>query len=134
MKLLNKKLMVPEKTPFQGGDDGQTSTDGALVEEVATVTRTVGGSSKHVLPKFIAVRETLLVGSDDADALAQESRVLLCNVERAGVVDEDDLLGGGREVLDEGGGFEDGLVGVVEILLDGVDVQWAETFAEEDLL
>jgi hypothetical protein len=58
----------------------------------------------------------------------------LCDIEGAGVVDKDDLFGGSCEVVDESRGFEDGLVGVVVVLLNCVEVQWAEALAEKDLL
>ena len=52
----------------------------------------------------------------------QEGGVGSGNVEGAGVVDEDDLFGGGGQVFDKAVGLKDGLLGRGEVGLPRVDV------------
>lgn len=120
----------------EGRDDGEAGTDGGLVVDLgARLLR----SAEDLLPKLVGAREGLLVGSDDADAIAKEEWVGVGDVLGAGVVDEDGLVAGGLEVLDQlgrgegslGGGGElggdivdgdSGIVRVVDSLLAGADV------------
>jgi len=81
----------------QGGDDGQPSTDGRLVVDLGTGRR---GRREDILPQLVRSREGLFVGSHDRDTLAQEGRVQVRNILRAGVVDEDDRVRRAGEVID----------------------------------
>lgn len=88
---------------------------------VDTSSRSLSGR-EDILPQLIGARESLLVGGDDADALAQCEGIQLGDVLGARVVDKNGLGGGLGKVLDDlgkgegglGGGSE-GIDGVVEV-------------------
>ncbi|KAE8141165.1 hypothetical protein BDV38DRAFT_268823 [Aspergillus pseudotamarii] len=86
----------------EGGDHGETCTDGALMVYKGLA---LCGGSKNVLPQGEVGGETLLVGGNDGDALAEENGVGAGEGEVAGVVDENGATRGGGEV---GGNFVDG--------------------------
>lgn len=88
---------------------------------VDTSSRSLGGR-EDILPQLIGARESLLVGGDDADALAQGEGVQLGNVLGACVVDEDGLGGGLGKVLNDLGKSEGGLGGGSEGIDDIFEV------------
>ncbi|KAB8241859.1 hypothetical protein BDV35DRAFT_384531 [Aspergillus flavus] len=95
-------LIASANEVAEGGDHGETCADGALMVHEGLA---LCGSSENVLPQGEVGGETLLVGGDDGDALAEEDGVGASEGEVAGVVDEDGATGGRGEV---GGNFVDG--------------------------
>lgn len=100
-----------------GADDGEAGAARGLVVEVAAgCVAAVTGGREDGVPEGEGVADALLVGSHNVDAGGEEGGVLGGDVERGGVVNEDDLSWGGLEPL-EGLGWEGwrGDVGGLEI-------------------
>jgi len=71
---------------LQGGQNRQTGTNGALMVDMSLA---LSGGGEDILPQRQVVGETLLVGGNDGDALLQECRVLLGEVDVRGIVNQD---------------------------------------------
>jgi len=86
---------------LQRGDDRKASADGRLVVDLGAG---LLGGAEDIMPQLIRAGESLLVGSHDADTVAEKKRVGVSDILGAGVIDEDGLGAGRFEIFDELGG------------------------------
>ena len=104
------------------------------MEDIASRAGAVGGGAENAFPQRQLARKGFLVRRHDADVLFQEDWVCFGDVEAAGVVDEDDMLGRFAKEVGDLGQRWDGSGGFFELGFPLADGDWLVVFAKEDFV